>query len=97
VRGQKTPRIGAADPINATKYTVCHHGADGKIEYWQGVPKAQEIGRTSSYTHKEQVRRLSRAFGSIIEAVVASFLRFFFPLIVVPDIVRDGSNLLFSS
>jgi hypothetical protein len=62
-----------------TKYTACHHSADGKIEYWQGVPKAKEIGHTSSYMHKEEVQRISCAFGSGIEAVVASFLNCFFP------------------
>jgi hypothetical protein len=69
--------IGVADPIIATKYTACHHDKDGKIEYWQGVPKAQEMRCTASpYMHKEEVRHISRAFGSCIgDGVVASFTR----------------------
>jgi hypothetical protein len=63
VRGQKTTRIGAADPIIATKYMACqHHDKDGKIEYWQGVPKAGEMRCTSPYIHKEEVRCISSAF-----------------------------------
>jgi hypothetical protein len=99
--GPKDPknRYSTSDPVNVTKYTACHHGADGKIEYWQGVPKAREIGHTSSYMHKEEVRCIACAFGTCIEAVVAtSSLSCFFSLllIVIPDNVQDG-NLLFRS
>ena len=64
VRCQKTTRIAAADPIIATNYTACHHDEDGKIEYWQGVPKAKEMRRTSPYMHYEEVRSICRAFGT---------------------------------
>jgi hypothetical protein len=66
VSSQKTTRTGVADPIIVTKYTACHHDEDGEIEYWQGVPKPREMRRTSPYMHKEEVRRISRAFGFYI-------------------------------
>ena len=53
-------------PIIATNYTTCHHGKDDQIEYWQGVPKGREMRRTSPYMHKEEVRCISRAFGTCL-------------------------------
>jgi hypothetical protein len=55
-----------ADPIVATKYAACHNDKDGKIEQWQGVPKAGEMCHTSPYMHKEEVRCISCAFGSCL-------------------------------
>jgi hypothetical protein len=50
------PPTGVADPMILTKYTACQHDKDGKVKYWQGVSKAQEMRHTSPYMHKEEVR-----------------------------------------
>jgi hypothetical protein len=73
VRCQKTTIIDAADPIIATKYTACHHDKDGKIEYWQGVPKAQEMRHASPCMHEKEVQRISRAFGSCLRDCRSQF------------------------
>jgi hypothetical protein len=53
-----------ADSIIATKYTACHHGKGGDMEYWQDVPKAQDMCCTPSYMHKEEIRHISCASGT---------------------------------
>ncbi len=55
MRGQKTPRIVAADLIIATNFEVCDHDGDGQVKYWQDATKAQEMRVTSPYMHKEEV------------------------------------------
>jgi hypothetical protein len=62
MRCQKLTEFAGAAPIITKKYTTCHDDEDGKVEYYQGVPKAQKMRRTSPLMYKEEVRHIFCAF-----------------------------------